>query len=1122
LRRLNKFIIALTIFIFMVLSGTGSAAEQRDTLVVAPGDTLMQLSQTTIIPQSLRLTTGSLDTISVQQFQIDALNGTLRGRLGNRDTVMLIADYRYLEISLPRYRILNPPPRVYISQLPDSDLEQPPPTAQKPAQSGDFDFLKSGTIYRGVSLRSNSGMTLQSGLNIELQGNITDDISIVGSLSDQNIPIQPEGNTQTIEEIDKVFVRVQMPYESITFGDYEFSHQSASLSNYRRKLQGVLIESDRENSITRLSGAVTRGQFTSNYFNGEEANQGPYQLTGKEGETAIIILAGTERVWINGEPMQRGENNDYVIDYSTGEITFTPQRLITSDSRISVDFQYSNLVYQKNIWYARNTTSVAEGKLKFSGGVISETDDRENPIELSLSDADIAHLKTVGDQSGQAFQSTITTDSNGVYLFSGTDSILVYVGVGGTHSASFYNVGNRGAYRKVYTADSYYFEYVDKTDPTVSLSEVREAVYLPVKPLKLPAAQRLYHLSGQWQPSRYVSVSTELAGSDFDRNTFSGIGDDDNRDIAVNLNTDIMIPLTQKSRAGVNLQFRKIGDRFEPIERLQEVEYRRKWDLPSDSTQGEQVMEAGLNLNFNQQLQLNLDLGSYNRHRIDANRYKIGAAIQFGWLDRLAVYREQIRRSLPASSSDWVRQQMRLRLKMRAFNPFMDLYSEEYRDALMPIANFLFVEQRFGIEINGQRKLSGRIETYLRDDQDFEGGKWQPSAASQNYAVSGLLNDWKSFSGRFSYTYRIKEYFGADALPNQEVQLMDIMLKQQPRKLPYACETTMKIEEERMVKKEYQYYYVGEGKGQYSYDSTYSDFVPHANGDYILRILPAAIKEPVTSIRNGLRFQFNGRRLSGKIPWQFPTRLVSLTDLRLQQQIKSNHEPLSILAFDPAQIDQRWAFFNRIFQQDVLYYFRERRSNLRLRYLDNNIISQLDVRGTEKSSQQEISVRYKGNFIGTVTLESELRSKTTIRQSAFNSLRNRDIHSYGFENKFSCLWNIVNLCEVVIKAAYDEDRSAADLEALLLGLRNSYERKFQGKGRWRAFVEIDQVNVTPGGAPIPWEMSGGKKAGNTYGWGVSAEYRIGRNLSLRLNYEGWNEPNRDVYHLGGGEIRALF
>ncbi|MBU1635657.1 hypothetical protein KJ762_14275, partial [bacterium] len=123
---------------------------------------------------------------------------------------------------------------------------------------------------------------------------------------------------------------------------------------------------------------------------------------------------------------------------------------------------------------------------------------------------------------------------------------------------------------------------------------------------------------------------------------------------------------------------------------------------------------------------------------------------------------------------------------------------------------------------------------------------------------------------------------------------------------------------------------------------------------------------------------------------------------------------------------------------------------------------------------------------------------------------------------FSYLWNIVHLFECEIKSSYDLDQSEDAIEALLLGIRNSYERKVQNKGCWKAFLEIDRVAITPEGSPIPWEMSGGRKEGNTYGWGVSAEYRIGRNLSLRLNYEGWNEPDRDVYHLGGGEIRALF
>ncbi len=1099
-----------------------AAINQVDTLTVFPGDSALQFSRSFIIPETLILTDNQQDTILVSDCEINSMSGQLKTDLENADTLIIIANYQYLDLKLPRQQILNPPPRVYIPRTSDSETNNAEIQNRQETQIMDYDFLKSGTIYRGVSLRSNSGMALQSGLNIELQGQISEDISIVGSLTDQNIPIQPEGNTQTIEEIDKVFIQVQMPHENITFGDYEFSNRTSELSAYQRKLQGVLLESNRAANQAQLSGAITKGQYTSNYFNGEEANQGPYQLIGKEGETAIIVLAGTEKVWINGEAIQRGENNDYVIDYSTGELSFTPYRLITSDSRISVDFQYSNLVYQKNIWIARNTTSLSNGKLKLTAGMISESDDRDNPIELVLTDSDINRLKQLGDDVDNAFQSTIKEDSNGVYILS-ADSTLEFVGQGGTHSASFYNIGARGSYKKVYQVDGIYFEYVDKSDPITPAADITEAVYMPVKPLKLPSTQRLYHFSGQWQASKFLMLSSELAGSDFDRNTFSSINDNDNRDLAFDIKSNIRLPISKRSSADVNLKFRHIGERFEAMDRFQEVEYRRKWDLPSDSTQGEQVMEAGIGMNLNEIVIWKLDLGTYNRNEIDANRYKISGALQYKWLDRLELYQERIQRSMPIfGTSEWLRQKFLLRFNIKNIKPFTELYSEERTGATDALSNFQFVEQRYGIDLNGSRKISGRLESYFRNDHDLVNDQWQSSGTSQNYAFSGQINDWHSFYSRFSYTFRIKEYLDESATPDQQVQLMDIMLKQQPRKLPYAWETTMKIEEERTVKKEYQYYYVGKGEGQFIYDSTFSDYVPHPQGDYILRVIPSEIKEPVTSVRNGLRLQLNGRRLKGKIPWNFPTKITTLTDIRLQQQIRSEDNPLSILTIDKNNIDDRWAYFNRTFQQDLLYHFDNRQSDIRLRFLDNNTISQLDVRGREKYIARESSVRYKGNFIGKLRLESKFSSEYTYRKSDFNILRDRDIRSYQLDNTFSYLWNIVHLYELELKGSYDLDQSEDDLEALLVGVRNSYERKVKSKGRWKGFLEIDRVAVTPEGTPIPWEMSAGKREGLTVGWGVSAEYRLGKNLSLRLNYEGWNEPDRDLYHLGGGEIRALF
>jgi hypothetical protein len=129
-----------------------------------------------------------------------------------------------------------------------------------------------------------------------------------------------------------------------------------------------------------------------------------------------MVLAGTEKVWLDGRLLTRGESNDYIIDYSTAEITFMTRQIITAESRISVDFQYSDLIYQKNIYLASSSASLLNDKFKIAAAVVAETDDKDNPIELNLSTADKQLLKALGDDASIAYQSTLTEDSAGAYI----------------------------------------------------------------------------------------------------------------------------------------------------------------------------------------------------------------------------------------------------------------------------------------------------------------------------------------------------------------------------------------------------------------------------------------------------------------------------------------------------------------------------------------------------------------------------------------------------------------------------------------------------------------------------------------------------------------------------------
>ena len=71
---------------------------------------------------------------------------------------------------------------------------------------------KSGSIVRGFSVGSNQDLSLSSGFRMQLAGKLAQDVDVTAALTDENSPIQPEGTTQTLREVDKVYVEIKHPH----------------------------------------------------------------------------------------------------------------------------------------------------------------------------------------------------------------------------------------------------------------------------------------------------------------------------------------------------------------------------------------------------------------------------------------------------------------------------------------------------------------------------------------------------------------------------------------------------------------------------------------------------------------------------------------------------------------------------------------------------------------------------------------------------------------------------------------------------------------------------------------------------------------------------------------------
>jgi len=457
----------------------------------------------------------------------------------------------------------------------------------------------SGNISRGVTFGNNQDLVVNSSFNLQLSGKLGDDVEILAAITDNNIPVQPEGNTQQIQDFDKVFIQLSKNKSKLVVGDFELHKPPGYFMNFYKKGQGASFTSEYKAGTdkimrTGVSGAISKGRFARNVIAGIEANQGPYRLTGSENESFIVVLAGTEKVFIDGQEMVRGEQGDYIIDYNTAQVTFTTRRQITKDTRIVVEFQYSDKNYSRTLYFLNQ--EYQDNKLKLRGSFFSEQDAKNQPLLQDLNDAQKALLASVGDSLQQAVFSNIDTvefNSNEV-LYARRDSAgYTFYEYTTDSTITVYRLGfsylgpGRGNYIPVAaSANGRVFRWV----PPVA--GIPQGTYEPVIQLIAPKKQQMLSVSGEYRLDSKSKVFGEFAFSNYNQNLFSSLDKADDKGIAVSAGGEKLFKTGGDSTAGWGLLtsviIEHVDSRFKQIETFRSVEFNRDWNLNTTVLTGDE------------------------------------------------------------------------------------------------------------------------------------------------------------------------------------------------------------------------------------------------------------------------------------------------------------------------------------------------------------------------------------------------------------------------------------------------------------------------------------------------------------------------------------------------------
>ncbi len=1189
----------ITLFLFfqlLWLCGYSQYQSNRHSKILFIKSDTNRLDSLSLIPGSITLTNNKAEPIDTAYYKIDYGNGLLivnRKKLAKNNIILdsiqtTYKTFPYLFSSETKHKDFN---RV----KPDIYGRYNPFSYNAEVQDNDIFKMngldKSGSISRGISFGNNQDMTVNSNLNLQLSGHLSNDVDILLAATDSNIPIQPEGNTQQLQEFDKVFIQISNPTSKLIAGDFQLQRPTSYFMNFHKKAQGVSFSTSvktNKNSEyitkqgiyrTSLSAAVSRGKFARNVIQGIETNQGPYRLHGAENETFIIVLSGTEKVYINGKLMDRGQENDYTINYNTSEITFTAKQLITKDKRIEVEFQYSDKNYARSLIHFGN--DYEQGNLKLHLNMYSEQDSKNQPLQQNLTPQQKKLMSEIGDTLSNAITPSIDSVafSNKEVLYQKKDSII------GTHSFPIYkysidstNAHFRLTFSSVGQGNGNYIQINSSANGKVfqwvmpdTITNKPTGSYEPVILLITPKQKQMVTAGLDYNFSTRTKLSIEAAMSKNDVNTFSSANSNDDVGYGLKMNLDNTKPVFKDTQGDstkkqfkltTNVNYEYVQQNFSPIQRYRSVEFERDWNRPITANvqnilgavSDQNIIGGGVSLIKQGVVDIGYKLNSfYEGNNYQANKHLVNINLKQNGIN--INYNGSLLNSTGSSNTNFYRHKSDIFQKMKLLTIGVKDEFEKNKFALSKKDSLLsnsyqFWEWQGYAQNSDTTKNKYGINYKQRTDYGTKNDNGltalNKSTFGETYGAFLELNQNPSSQLKITGTYR-------------SLQIIDSLLSTQKKpektlisRLEYnfklwhgllSSNSFYEIGSGLEVKKQFSYLEVAAGQGVYTWIDYNDNKIKELNefeiaafpgtATYIKVYTPTLdyIKVYTNQFSEILNLKPAALWANGTGARKFISRFSNQSAYRVDR--KSTDDNLS-RSYNPfltqtqsTNVTLNSSFRNTLFINQLSPVF-----GLDLTYQDIKNVSLLtNGIDTRKNTYKEARLRW--NMTQQFYWNINYKDGIKVYNSEYFATRNYSITYFEAEPKFNFQPSTAFRATVSFK--YTDKKNTFvynDVQDSIFiggekstlndyGVELKYNVLQKGSFNFKAnYILINYIGKE--NTSLAFEMLEALQKGKNVTWGLTYQRNLSNNMQLSLTYDGRQSGHNRVIHTAGAQVRAYF